>query len=157
MLASTILAVKSQIHLCSACNNLTDVDPCRICSNPDRDGRLICVVETPFNINSIEKTGEYHGLYHVLHGSISPVQGIGPEELKMDKLMARLQEGKISEVIIATNPNMEGETTALYLAKLIKPLGIRVTRIAMGLPVGSDLEFADQVTMTRSLAGRHEM
>lgn len=156
-LADAILAVRTQIQFCSGCNNFTDVDPCRICSDAARDRRLICVVESPFNIFSIEKTGEYHGLYHVLHGTLSPMQGIGPDDLKVASLVTRLQPGQIGEVIIATNPNLEGEATALYLAKLIKPLGVRVSRIAMGLPVGSDLEFADQATMTRSLEGRREL
>lgn len=156
-LADAIVAVQTQIHYCSVCNTLTDVDPCRICADPERHKRLICVVESPFNILSVEKTGEYHGVYHVLHGAISPVQGIGPDDLKISSLLGRLEQGGVEEVIVATNPNLEGETTALYLAKLIKPLGVRVSRIAMGLPVGSDLEFADQVTMTRSLEGRRDL
>lgn len=156
-LAESILALTTEIHLCSICSNLTDTDPCRICGDVQRDQHLVCVVESPFNIQSIEKTGEYCGLYHVLHGAISPMQGIGPSDLRIDSLISRVESGNVGEVIIATNPNAEGEATALYLAKVLKPMAVRVSRIAMGLPVGSDLEFADQVTMARSLEGRREL
>jgi recombination protein RecR len=156
-LAESILALTTEIHLCSICSNLTDTDPCRICGDLGRDQRLVCVVESPFNIQSIEKTGEYRGLYHVLHGALSPMQGIGPGDLRIEGLISRVESGNVGEVIIATNPNAEGEATALYLAKVLKPLAVRVSRIAMGLPVGSDLEFADQVTMARSIAGRREL
>ena len=156
-LADSIQALTTEIHLCSVCANLTDTDPCRICTDAQRDRRIVCVVESPFNIQSIEKTGEYRGLYHVLHGALSPMQGIGPGDLRIESLISRVQSGEISEVIVATNPNAEGETTALYLARVLKPMAVRVSRIAMGLPVGSDLEFADQVTMARSLEGRREL
>jgi recombination protein RecR len=156
-LADSIVALTTEIHLCSVCANLTDTDPCRICGDAGRDRRVVCVVESPFNIQSIEKTGEYRGLYHVLHGALSPMQGIGPGDLRIDSLVSRVQSGEIGEVIVATNPNAEGETTALYLAKILKPMAVRVSRIAMGLPVGSDLEFADQVTMARSLEGRRDL
>jgi recombination protein RecR len=156
-LAESIQALTTEIRLCSVCNNLTDVDPCRICADSQRDRRLVCVVESPFNIQSVEKTGEYRGLYHVLHGALSPMQGIGPGDLRIDSLVLRVQSGEVGEVIIATNPNAEGEATALYLARVLKPLQVRVSRIAMGLPVGSDMEFADQVTMARSMEGRREL
>jgi recombination protein RecR len=156
-LAEAIQALTTEIRLCSVCNNLTDIDPCRICADTERDRRLVCVVESPFNIQSIEKTGEYRGMYHVLHGALSPMQGIGPGDLRIDSLVSRVQSGEIGEVIIATNPNAEGEATALYLARVLKPLQVRVSRIAMGLPVGSDMEFADQVTMARSMEGRREL
>jgi recombination protein RecR len=156
-LAESILALTTEIHLCAICSNLTDTDPCRICGDVQRDQHLVCVVESPFNIQSIEKTGEYRGLYHVLHGALSPMQGIGPGDLRIDSLISRVESGNVGEVIIATNPNAEGEATALYLAKILKPMAVRVSRIAMGLPVGSDLEFADQVTMARSLEGRREL
>jgi recombination protein RecR len=156
-LARAILDAKDQIRLCSRCNNLTDVDPCGYCSDPSRDQTVVCVVETPYNVVGIEKTREFRGLYHVLHGSLSPLQGVTPEQLKIKNLLDRLKDGAIREIIIATNPNVEGEATAIYLSKLIKPLGVRVTRIAMGIPVGSDLEFADEVTMVKALEGRREL
>lgn len=156
-LAEAILSLKAALRLCSLCNNLTDVDPCRYCSDPRRDEGLICVVEEPFNILSIEKSGEYRGQYHVLHGVISPMTGTGPEDLKIENLLERIRQGKVEEVIVATNPTMEGEATALYLSKLIKPLGIRITRIALGIPVGSDIEYADSVTLSRALAGRQAL
>ncbi len=156
-LAAAVLELKDKLRLCSLCNNLTENDPCGFCSDPTRDPEVICVVETPFNVVTIEKTREFRGLYHVLHGSISPLQGIGPDQLKLKNLIDRLKGGKIRELIVATNPNVEGEATAVYLSKLIKPLGIKVTRIAMGIPVGSDLEFADEVTMLKALEGRREI
>lgn len=161
-LASAIREVKEKIIFCSQCNNLTDSDPCRFCASPSRDRTTICVVEEPYNLVAIEKTREYHGLYHVLHGSLSPIRGIGPEELRIKNLLERLrpnEEGQpeVKEIILATNPNTEGEATANYLGRLLKPLGVRVTRIAMGLPVGSDLEYADEVTMHKALTNRHEI
>jgi len=156
-LAEAILEVKDKIKLCSVCNNLTEIDPCAYCSDPSRSPDVICVVETPYNVISIEKTREFHGRYHVLHGALSPLQGIGPEQLKIKSLLDRLKDGVVKELIVATNPNVEGEATAIYLSKLIKPLGIRVTRIAMGIPVGSELEFADEVTVLKSIEGRREI
>lgn len=155
-LARAILDVKEKITTCSVCNNVTEVDPCLYCTSPQRSGKLLCVVEEPHNVVAIEKTHEFKGRYHVLMGCLSPLQGIGPEELKIKGLLARLADGEIEEVILATNPNVEGEATAIYLAKLIKPLGVRVTRIAMGIPVGSDLDYADEVTMGKALEGRRE-
>jgi len=161
-LVEAIREVKEKIVSCSVCNNLTDVDPCRFCSSPSRDRSIICVVEEPYNLVAIEKTREYHGLYHVLHGALSPIRGIGPEELRIKNLLERLRpnesgESQVKEIILATNPNTEGEATANYLARLLKPLGFRMTRIAMGLPVGSDLEYADEVTMHKALTNRHEI
>ena len=156
-LAAALLDVKDKIRLCSVCNNLTELDPCEYCTDPGRDRSVVCVVETPYNVVAIEKTREFHGLYHVLHGALSPLHGIGPDQLKLKSLIARLKEGVIRELIVATNPNVEGEATAVYLSKLIKPLGIRVTRIAMGIPVGSELEFADEVTMLKAIEGRREI
>ena len=156
-LAAAIREAKDKIRLCSLCNNLTEQDPCDYCSDPRRDPEVICVVETPYNVVGIEKTREFHGLYHVLHGALSPLQGIGPDQLKLKNLLERLKGGKTKELIVATNPNVEGEATAIYLSKLIKPLGIKVTRIAMGIPVGSELEFADEVTMLKALEGRREL
>lgn len=156
-LAAAVLEAKDKIRLCSLCNNLTEQDPCDYCADPRRDPEVICVVETPYNVVGIEKTREYHGLYHVLHGALSPLQGIGPDQLKLKNLLERLKGGRIKELIVATNPNVEGEATAIYLSKLIKPLGIKVTRIAMGIPVGSELEFADEVTMLKALEGRREI
>ena len=154
-LVEAILAVKEKLRHCSTCNAITVVDPCRFCSDPERDRSRICVVEEPFNIQPIERTREYHGLYHVLLGALSPQRGIGPDELAIAGLLARL-EG-ISEVILATNPNVEGEATALYLARLLKARGVRVTRLAFGMPVGGDIEYTDEVTLGRSLTGRREM
>ena len=145
------------LTLCSVCNNITEVDPCRFCSNPNRDSKMICVVEEPFNIFSIEKTGVYKGHYHVLHGAISPIDGIGPDDLKLKNLLDRLKGSQVEEVIVATNPTSEGEATALYLSKLITPLNIRITRIASGIPVGSDLEYIDTVTLSRALSGRQSI
>lgn len=156
-LCAALLSVKERVTYCSTCNNITDVDPCAFCTSPDRDARLICVVEQPENVSAIEKTRGFRGRYHVLMGAIAPLQGIGPDDLKMRGLIARIGEGGVEEVILATNPTVEGEATALYLAKLIKPLGPRVTRIAMGVPVGSDLDYTDEFTMSKSLEGRREM
>ncbi|MDA2923497.1 recombination mediator RecR [Acidobacteria bacterium AH-259-L09] len=156
-LAEAVSQLKASLVLCSICNNITGVDPCRICTSPNRDPRLICVVEEPFNILSIEKTGIYKGHYHVLHGAISPINGIGPDDLKLENLLGRLTKAKVEEVIVATNPTSEGEATALYLSKLIKPLSIKTTRIASGIPVGSDLEYTDTVTLSRALSGRQRL
>jgi recombination protein RecR len=155
-LAQAILHLKQSIHYCSVCNNITDVDPCRYCTDPSRDRSLLCVLEEPHNLVSIEKTREYRGLYHILLGVLSPLQGVGPDQLKIKGLIDRLQTGEVKEIILATNPNVEGEATALYLSKLIKPLGLKVTRIAMGVPVGSDLDYADEVTVSRALEGRRD-
>ena len=148
--------VKERVTYCSICNNITDTDPCAFCSNEARDAHIICVVEEPQNVSAIEKTREFKGMYHVLMGALSPLQGIGPDDLKIKGLLARIGTG-VSEVILATNPNVEGEATAIYLARLLKPLGVKVTRIAMGVPVGSDLEYADEVTMHKALEGRREV
>ena len=161
-LVEAIREVKAKIIFCSVCNNLTDTDPCRYCASPTRDRSIICVVEEPYNLVAIEKTREYHGLYHILHGALSPIRGMGPEELRIKSLLERLRpredgESEVKEIILATNPNTEGEATANYLGRLIKPLGVRVTRIAMGLPVGGDLEYADEVTMHKALTNRHEV
>ncbi|MGH9405066.1 MAG: recombination mediator RecR [Terriglobia bacterium] len=156
-LAQAIIEVKDKIRLCSVCNNLTENDPCEICSDPARDATVICAVETPYNVAGIERMHEFHGLYHVLHGALSPLSGIGPDQLKLKSLMERLKGGRVKEIIVATNPNVEGEATALYLSRLIKPLGVKVTRIAMGIPVGSELEFADEVTMLKAMEGRREI
>jgi recombination protein RecR len=156
-LAEALLDAKDKIRLCSVCNNLTESDPCEYCSDPRRDSEVLCVVETPYNVISVEKAHEFRGRYHVLHGALSPLQGIGPEQLKLKSLIDRLKDGTVRELIVATSPTVEGEATAVYLAKLVKPLGVKVSRIAMGIPVGSDLEFADEVTMLRALEGRREM
>ena len=156
-LADAIIELKNNLILCSVCNNISNVDPCRFCADTRRDHRLVCVVEEPFNILSIEKTGDYKGLYHVLHGAISPINGVGPADLKLPNLLERLRDGKVEEVIVATNPTIEGEATALYLAKLIKPLSVRVSRIASGIPVGSDIEYSDEVTISRAMSGRREL
>lgn len=156
-LIAAINEVKERIVFCSICNNITDIDPCRFCASPTRDKTTILVVEEPYNIVTFEKTREYKGLYHVLHGALSPIRGIHPDDLKIKNLLERLRSGDVQEIILATNPNTEGEATANYLSRLIKPLGVRMTRIAMGVPVGSDLEYADEVTMHKALANRHEM
>ena len=156
-LCEAIRDVKERVTYCSVCNNITDADPCTYCTNPARDPRIICVVEEPQNVTVVEKTREFRGVYHVLMGALSPLQGVGPDDLKIKGLLARVGEGQADEVILATNPTVEGEATALYLARLLKPLGIRVTRIAMGIPVGSDLEYADEVTMHKALEGRREV
>jgi recombination protein RecR len=156
-LAQAILEVKEKTVLCSICQNITDSDPCSICSNPERDHGAICVVEEPLDILALERTGAYRGLYHVLHGVISPMDGVGPEDLKVQELLSRLRSGDVREVIMATNPNLEGEATSMYIARLISPLGLKVTRLARGLPVGADLEYADNVTLARALEGRQEV
>ena len=156
-IGKTIVDFKREIKTCSVCCGIADSDPCRICDDPDRDEAVICVVEEPHNVLAIEKAISFKGKYHVLMGAISPMKGRGPEDLKIKELLARLNEKEVSEVLIATNPTVEGEATALYLAKLIKPLGIKVTRIASGLPVGGDLEYTDSVTMSRAIEGRREM
>jgi recombination protein RecR len=156
-LAQAILDVKDKLGLCRICNNITDSELCAYCSDPNRDDRVVCVVEEPHNIIGIETTRQFGGRYHVLHGSLSPLRGIGPESLKLKGLVERIGEGAVQEVIVATNPTVEGEATAVYLARLLKPLGVRVMRIAMGIPVGSDLEFADEVTLSKAMEGRREM
>ncbi len=156
-LAAAILEVKEKVIFCSICQNVTEVDPCRICSDDRRDRSVICVVEEPLDILAIERSHSYRGLHHVLHGAISPMDGIGPEELKIAELLQRLRSGEVQEVILATNPNLEGEATAMYLNRLLRPLGLKVTRLARGLPVGGDLEYADDVTLARALEGRQEM
>jgi recombination protein RecR len=155
-LCEAIRAVKERVTYCSVCNNITDTDPCVYCTGATRDTRIICVVEDPQNVTVVEKTQGFKGLYHVLMGTLSPLHGVGPDDLKIKGLLARVADGSVEEVILATNPTVEGEATALYLARLLKPLGVRVTRIAMGIPVGSDLEYADEVTMTRAMEGRRE-
>ena len=149
--------VKDRVAHCSICSNITDADPCAFCTSADRQQGVICVVEEPANVTAIEKTREFRGVYHVLMGALSPLQGVGPDDLKIRSLLARVERGGVQEIILATNPNVEGEATAIYLAKLLKPLGMRVTRIAMGVPVGSDLEYADEVTMHKAMEGRREV
>ena len=156
-LAETILEVKERITFCSTCQNVTESDPCRICDNERRDRSMVCVVEEPLDILAVERSGSYDGMYHVLHGAISPMDGIGPEDLKIEELLGRLRSGEVTEVILATNPNLEGEATAMYLTRLLQPLGPKLTRLARGLPVGGDLEYADDVTLTRALEGRQEV
>lgn len=156
-LAQALIEVKDRIRLCGRCCNIADGELCRICSDPNRNQKLICVIEEPHNIMIIEKTGQFQGLYHVLHGCLSPLRGVGPEQLKLKGLMERLRDGSIEEIIVATNPTAEGEATAAYLSRLLKPLGVLVTRIGMGLPVGSDLDYVDEVTMRKSIEGRREI
>ena len=156
-LAEAIIAVKEKIIFCSACQNITEVDPCAVCQDEQRDRSKICIVEKPLDILPLERTRGYNGLYHVLHGAISPMEGVGPEDLRIRELLARLQNSSVQETILATNPNLEGEATAMYLQRLIAPLGIKVTRLARGLPFGSSLEYADEVTLTRALEGRQEI
>ncbi len=156
-LANAILEVKSKIFRCSVCNNMTDVEPCAICSDPRRDPTVICVVEEAFNIQTIESTRDFKGVYHVLLGALSPLKGIGPQDIDVGGLLKRVQASEIREVIVATNPNVEGEATALYIAQQLRPSGVRTTRLAFGLPVGGDLEYADQVTMAKALEGRREI
>lgn len=156
-LAAAIRDVKEKLLLCSRCNNITDVDPCVYCASPTRNQRLVCVVEEPTNIAAIEKTRHFNGVYHVLHGSLSPVHGVGPEQLRTANLAARVEAGEVDELIIATNPTVEGEATAVYLSQLVKRPGLKVTRIAMGIPVGSDIEYADEVTMLKAMEGRREL
>ena len=156
-LCEAIRDVKDRVTYCSVCNNFTDVDPCIYCVDPARDHRLVCVVEEPQNVNVIEKTGGFRGVYHVLLGALSPLHGVGPDDLKIKGLLGRLETDRIEEIILATNPTVEGEATAIYLARLLKPLGVRVTRIATGIPVGSDLEYADELTMGKAMEGRREV
>jgi len=156
-LADALVEVKRTVHFCPRCFNFAEGELCGICADPERDTTIICVVEEPRDVVAIERTGEHHGVYHVLHGAISPIDGIGPEQLRVRELIDRLGGGDVIEVLLATNPNVEGETTALYLARLVKPLGIKVTRIASGLPVGGDLEYADEVTLGRALQARREL
>jgi len=156
-LCDAIVGVKERVTYCSVCNNITDTDPCVFCTGPSRDQHVICVVEEPQNVSVVEKTGGFKGAYHVLMGVLSPLHGIGPDDLKIKGLLNRVADGRAEEVILATSPTVEGEATALYLARLLKPLGVRVTRIAMGIPVGSDIEYADEITMTRVMEGRREV
>ena len=155
--AKAIVNAKEQVKLCKICQNITDAETCALCESPKRDNSVICVTESPKDVISIEKTNEYHGLYHVLHGAISPMDNIGPNDIKIPELLERLKDDTVKEVIMATNPTIEGEATAMYIAKLIKPFGIKVTRIAHGIPVGGDLEYADEITLTRAMEGRREM
>jgi recombination protein RecR len=155
-LCDAVRDVKERVTYCSVCNNVTDIDPCALCQNDGRDQRLICVVEEPQNVIAVEKGGGFRGVYHVLMGALSPLQGVGPDDLKIKNLLARVESGA-DEVILATNPNVEGEATAIYLARLLKPLGVKVTRIAMGVPVGSDLEYADEMTVHKAIEGRREV
>jgi recombination protein RecR len=156
-LARTILDVKDKLRICAVCNNISDDELCQYCRNPERDQTVVCVVEDPNNIVGVEVTRQFNGLYHVLGGALSPLRGIGPEQLRIKSLVDRIAKGSLAEVIVATNPTVEGEATAVYLSKLLKPLGMKVTRIAMGVPVGSDLEFADEVTMWKAMEGRREI
>ena len=156
-LASSLTNAREQMKYCSVCGNLTDIDPCRICSDPSRRQDVICVVESPRDVMAMERIREFNGLYHVLHGVISPMEGIGPEDINLKSLIARLQASDVKELIVATNPNIEGEATAMYIARLIKPAGIQVSRIAHGIPVGGDLEYADEVTLLKSLEGRRQL
>jgi len=156
-LANALLDLKQKIVFCSVCFNITEESPCAICRDETRDRSILCVVEEPLDVVAIDRTGEYRGLYHVLHGAISPVEGIGPDELRINELLARLKAQPVKEVLLATNPNLEGEATAMYVARLLQPLGVRVTRLARGLPVGGDLEYADSITLSRALEGRREM
>ena len=156
-LADAIRDLKAQLHLCSICHNITDVDPCQFCSNPTRNHAIVCVVEEPSNIASVEKTKHYNGTYHVLHGTLSPLNGIGPEQLRIDSLLERARSDALQEVILATNPTVEGEATADYLAQQLRGTSARITRIATGIPAGADIEYADEVTMTRAMEGRREM
>jgi recombination protein RecR len=156
-LAQAIVEVKEKIRLCTICFNITDTDPCLVCADAGRDVSSLCVVEEPHNLVAIEKSGQFRGRYHILHGSIAPLRGIGPDDLKIGPLLERLRDGTVKEVILATNPNVEGEATAVYLSRLLKPIGVRVTRIALGLPVGSELEYADEVTVGKALEGRRDI
>jgi recombination protein RecR len=157
VLAEALRDLKQKTVFCSVCFNITEQSPCAICRDEGRDRSILCVVEEPLDVVAIDRTGEYRGLYHVLHGAISPVEGIGPDELRINELLSRLKAEPVQEVLLATNPNLEGEATAMYLARLVQPLGVRVTRLARGLPVGGDLEYADAVTLSRALEGRREM
>ena len=157
LLAGAIHDVKASLRLCAICNNITDVDPCVYCSSPTRNQRLICVVEEPTNIASVEKTRHYNGVYHVLHGAISPIHGVGPEQLRIANLMKRVEDGQADEIILATNPTVEGEATATYLSGQLRRAGLKVTRIATGIPAGSDIEYADEITMLKAMEGRREL
>jgi len=156
-LAAAVRDVKASLRLCSICNNITDVDPCNYCSSPTRNQRLVCVVEEPTNIAAIEKTKHFNGTYHVLHGSLSPLHGVGPDQLRITNLLRRVEGAQLDEVIIATNPTVEGEATAVYLSQQLRRPGLRVTRIAMGIPVGSDIEYADEITMLKAMEGRRDV
>ncbi len=156
-LAEAIIAVKEKTVLCSSCQNITDSDPCALCASEERDHSIICVVKEPLDMLALERTGRYKGLYHVLHGVLSPMDGIGPDDLKIKELLERVKTGSVKEVILATNPNLEGEATAMYIQKLLSPLGVWLTRLARGLPVGGDLEYADEVTLTHALESRQKM
>jgi len=156
-LAAAVRDVKANLRLCSVCNNITDVDPCAYCTSPTRNQRLVCVVEEPTNIAAIEKTKHFNGVFHVLHGAISPLHGVGPEQLRISNLISRVDAGNVDEVILATNPTVEGEATAVYLAQQLKRSGVKVTRIAMGIPVGSDIEYTDEITMLKAMEGRRDM
>lgn len=156
-LAEAIIDAKEKIGYCSSCYDLTDRDPCRVCQSDERDASTICVVEEPQDVAAMERTREFRGRYHVLHGSLSPLDGIGPDELRLKELLVRMRDGSVQEVIMATNPDVEGEATAMYIARLLKPLGVKVTRIGHGLPVGGDLEYADEVTLSKALENRREM
>ncbi len=156
-IAKALVNVKKALHYCSICQNITDVDPCHVCKDKTRDDSIICIVQEPKDVIAMERTREFHGRYHVLNGVISPMEGIGPEELKIKELLVRLEDERVKELILATNPNIEGEATAIYISKLVKHFGIKVTRIAHGLPVGGDLEYADEVTLTKALEGRREL
>lgn len=156
-LCAAMLSMKDRVTYCSACSNITDVDPCVYCTDSGRDGRIICVVEQPENVWAVERTRGFRGQYHVLMGAIAPLQGVGPDDLKIKGLLSRVADGSVEEIIVATNPTVEGEATALYIARLLKPLGVRVSRIAMGVPVGSDLDYADEFTMSKAMEGRREM
>jgi recombination protein RecR len=155
--AKALVNVKRNLHYCSICCNITDIDPCRICQDKSRDPSIICVIQEPKDLVAMERTREFRGFYHVLHGAISPMEGIGPDEIYVAELLKRLGDDQVQELIMATNPNIEGEATAMYLSRLIKPFGIKVTRIAHGLPVGGDMEYADEVTLTKALEGRREL
>jgi recombination protein RecR len=157
LLSGAIHDVKASLRLCSVCNNITDVDPCVYCASPTRNQRLVCVVEEPTNIASVEKTRHYNGVYHVLHGALSPLHGVGPEQLRISNLAKRVESGNVDELILATNPTIEGEATATYLSQMFRTSGVKVTRIATGVPVGSDIEYADEVTMQKAMEGRHEL
>jgi recombination protein RecR len=156
-LADSIRQLKASLHLCTVCNNITDIDPCVYCANPTRNQRLVCVLEEPTNIAAIEKTGHYNGVYHVLHGTLAPLHGVGPDQLRIAGLERRVASGGIDELILATNPTVEGEATATYISRLLKPSGVKITRIATGVPAGSDIEYADEVTMQKALEGRREI
>jgi len=155
--AKALVNVKRNLHYCSVCGNITDADPCRICQDKTRDASVICVVQEPKDLVAMERTREFDGYYHVLHGAISPIEGIGPDEIKLKELLNRLSDERVQELILATNPNIEGEATAMYISRLVKPFNLKVTRIAHGLPVGGDLEYADEVTLSKALEGRREL